>query len=30
MFVALGDRDEILRGVEDMAEGIRSVLAAKV
>ena len=29
MFVALGKRDEILQGIEDMAAGIKSVLAAK-
>jgi predicted regulator of Ras-like GTPase activity (Roadblock/LC7/MglB family) len=29
MFVALGKREEILRGMEDMTAGIRSVLAAK-
>jgi predicted regulator of Ras-like GTPase activity (Roadblock/LC7/MglB family) len=29
MFVALGKRDEILRGIEDMTAGIRSVLSGK-
>ncbi len=29
MFVALGRREEILRGIDDMTAGIKSVLAAK-
>jgi len=29
MFVALGRRDEILRGIDDMTAGIKSVLSAR-